>query len=157
VIDKRVIIGEGTKIWNPELVNIYGEVEIGKNCNIGSFVEISGRVIIGDNVRIGAFCFIPEGVMIEDDCFIGPACVFTNDKYPPSKSKDQWLSTRVHKSAALGARCVILPGVIIGERAMVGAGTCVNKNVAPGWRVVGNPMRRIIMPVPLGGAIKEAV
>jgi len=139
-------IGKNSKIWNPELVNIYGEVVIGDNCNIGTFVEISGKVVIGDNVRIGAFCFIPEGVVIEDDCFIAPSCVFTNDLYPPSHRRE-WRKTLVKKGTMIGAGSIILPGVVIGEKAIVGAGTCVYQDVPDGQRVVGSPMRRMILPV----------
>ena len=57
-------IGKGTKIWQPDLVNIYGAV-IGEDCNIGAFVEIRQDVVIGDRVRIQAFVFIPEGTSRE--------------------------------------------------------------------------------------------
>jgi acetyltransferase-like isoleucine patch superfamily enzyme len=140
LVAKDVVIGLGTKIWNPQLVNIYGDCIIGSGCNIGSFVEIGPGVKIGDRVRIGAFTFIPEGITIEDDVFIGPGCVFTNDKYPPSHKKD-WLKTLVKKNASIGAGCVICPGVTIGEGAMVGAGTAVSKDVPAGSLVVGASMR----------------
>lgn len=123
-------IGKGTKIWHADLVNIYG-CTIGRDCNIGAFVEIGPGVVIGDRVRIAAKCFIPEGVFIEDDCFIGPGVIFTNDKYPPS-SKENWKKTRVCKGASIGAGAVILPGVTIGEGALVAAGSTVTRDVPAG-------------------------
>jgi UDP-2-acetamido-3-amino-2,3-dideoxy-glucuronate N-acetyltransferase len=135
-------IGKGTKIWHPEMTNIYGDCVIGENCNIGAFVEIGPGVVIGNNVRVGAHCFIPSGVIIHDDCFIGPGCVFTNDRYPPGH-KVNWESTVVLKGASIGAGCTILPGITIGTEASIGAGTVVTKDVPDGWRVIGNPMRRI--------------
>jgi UDP-2-acetamido-3-amino-2,3-dideoxy-glucuronate N-acetyltransferase len=142
MVSKTVTIGEGTVIWHCDQVNIYGNAIIGMHCNIGSFVEIGPGVKIGNNVRVGAHCFIPEGVTIEDHCFIGPGCVFTNDRYPPSH-RGKWELTFVGKGASIGAGCVILPGVRIGYEASIGAGTVVSKNVPDGWRVIGNPMRRI--------------
>ena len=127
---EEVLIGKGTKIWHPDLVNIYGNCVIGDECNIGAFVEIGPGVKIGNGVRIGAHCFI------------GPGCVFTNDRYPPG-SRDNWEKTTIKKGASLGAGCVILPGVIVGAKVSVGAGTVIAKDVPDGWRVIGNPMKRI--------------
>ncbi|HQM30694.1 MAG TPA: acyltransferase [Syntrophales bacterium] len=139
MVDKTCRIGEGTKIWHPELVNLYG-CRVGNNCNIGAFVEIGPGVVIGNNVRIAAHCFIPEGVIIEDDCFIGPRATFCNDKNPPS-SKDQWEGILVKRGASVGAHSVILPGVTIGEKARVGAGSVVTRDVPAGETVCGQPAK----------------
>jgi len=143
MISPESLIDKTAKIWHPELVNIYGDCQIGAFCNIGCFVEIGPGVIIGDNVSIGAFCFIPSGVMIENDCFIGPGVVFCNDKYPPGP-KDGWLPILVKTGAKIGAKVTILPGVTIGERTLVGAGSVVTKNLPPDIIVMGNPARRRI-------------
>ena len=87
MIKDDVKIGKGTKIFHPDLVNLYG-CEIGENCKIGAFVEIRKDVKIGNNVKIQAFVFIPEGVTIEDGVFIGPHVCFTNDKYPKAVKSD---------------------------------------------------------------------
>jgi acetyltransferase-like isoleucine patch superfamily enzyme len=140
---KDPIIHSATQIWHPHLCNIYGNCIIGAHCNIGAFVEIGPGVIIKDWVRIGAHCFIPEGVTIEEDCFVGPGTIFCNDRYPPG-GKEAWRPVLVRKKASIGAGSVILPGVEIGEGAMIGAGTVVTRNIPAGWRVVGNPARRIL-------------
>jgi len=139
-IKDDVEIGAGTKIWHPELVNIF-DTKIGKNCNIGAFVEISGATI-GDNVTIGAFCFICSGVVIEDDVFIGPKVAFTNDKYPPTP-KDEWeiIKTIVHKKASIGLGSIILPGCHIGQGAFIAAGSVVTTKIWPGAKVKGSPAR----------------
>lgn len=142
MISSEAQIGERTAIWHPDLVNIYGNCIIGNDCNIGAFVEIGPGVKIGSSVRIGAHCFLPEGVTIEDHCFIGPGCVFTNDRYPPGH-RGNWEPILVKRGASIGAGCVILPGVVIGIEASVGAGTVVIKDIPDSWRVIGNPMRRI--------------
>jgi acetyltransferase-like isoleucine patch superfamily enzyme len=137
-------IGKGTRIWHPELVNIYGAI-IGDDCNIGAFVEIRRNVYIGNRVRIQAFVFIPEGVVIEDDVFIGPHVCFTNDKYPASSTacSNEWncLSTIVKRGCSIGANSTILPGVTIETRTVIGAGSVVTKNVPRNVVCVGNPAR----------------
>lgn len=140
-------IGKNTKVYN--FVNLYG-CTIGSNCRVGSFTEIQQGVAIGNNVKIQSHAFICEGVTVEDDAFIGHHVVFTNDMYPRStnrsgklKEKENWklLKTVVRKGAAIGSNATILPGVIIGEHAMVGAGSVVVRDVPSYSTVVGNPAR----------------
>jgi len=142
LIDNDVVIGDGTKIWHPETSNIYGGGYIGKDCNIGTFVEIRSPRI-GSRCKIQAFVFIPEGVEIDDDVFIGPHVCFTNDKYPNAKDYGKFLRTHVKKGAAIGANATIICGVTIGKRASIGAGAVVTKDVPPGVTVVGNPAKEL--------------
>lgn len=128
------------KVWMP--CNIYPTADIGKDVSIGMFSEVGNNVIIGDRVRIGAGCFIPEGVIIEDDVWIGPHCIFSNDKYPPS-SKDQWQKTLVKKGARIGAGVCVLPGITIGENALVGMGSVVTKDVKDYGIWAGNPAKSL--------------
>lgn len=138
-IKEDVIIGEGTKIWYPELSNLYG-CRIGKNCNIGSHVMIADAAI-GDDCKIQSFTFIPKGVIIGDRVFIGPSVTFCNDKHPKAVGSWKLLTTVVEDGVSIGAGTVILPGIRIGEGAMVGAGTVVTRSVPAGVTVVGNPAR----------------
>ncbi|MFA7099482.1 MAG: acyltransferase [Eubacteriales bacterium] len=139
---KEPIIDATVNIWHKDKVNIYGDCKIGKNVNIGAFVEIGPGVEIGHDTSIAAFCFIPSGVKIGHNCFIGPRVTFTNDKYPPS-GEENWLKTAVLNKASIGAGSTILPGVIIGYDAKVGAGSVVTKNVPAGATVCGNPAKII--------------
>jgi UDP-2-acetamido-3-amino-2,3-dideoxy-glucuronate N-acetyltransferase len=122
-------IDRGTIIW-PNC-NIYPGAKIGKGCSIGQFCEIDEGVTIGNNVRIGAFTFIPGGVTIEDNCFIAPRVSFSNDKRPPSK-KDKWGKILIKKGAMIGMGSIVLPGVTVGENAVVGAGAVVTKDIPDG-------------------------
>ena len=138
IIDSE--IGEGTVVHDH--VNLY-KCEIGKNCKIDAYVYIEEGVKIGDNCRIRPFTFIPTGVTIEDDVFIGPNVTFTNDKYPRIKGEWKLLQTLVKNGASIGANSVILPGIIIGENSLVGAGSVVTRTVPDNCVVVGNPAKII--------------
>lgn len=127
------VLCSGAIIPQPDLVNIYG-CEIGEGTKVAAFVEIGTGVVIGRNCKIEAFAFIPYGVTIEDDVFIGPHVCFTNDKYPPSGKITR---THVKRGAAIGAGAVIVCGVTIGERAKIGAGAVLLRNVADDEVVVG--------------------
>ena len=136
----KVEIGEGTIIHDQ--VNLFG-CRIGENCKIDAFVYIEENVLIGNNCKIRPFVFIPTGVTIEENVYIGPHVTFTNDKYPKTRGEWKLLPTRIRRGASIGASSVILPGVTIGEDALVGAGSVVTKNVPRKAIVAGNPARII--------------
>lgn len=129
-------IGEGTNIWQYCVV-LEGAV-IGSNCNICSHCFIENDVTIGNNVTVKCGVQLWDGVEIEDDVFIGPNVTFCNDRYPKSRNKNFKLEkVVVKKGASIGANATILPGVTIGENAMVGAGALVTKDVDRDCKVIG--------------------
>jgi UDP-2-acetamido-3-amino-2,3-dideoxy-glucuronate N-acetyltransferase len=134
-------MGKNYKSWKPS--NIYRSARIGNGTNIGAFTEIGKDVKIGENCKIGSGAFIPEGVTIEDNVFIGPHVCFSNDLHPQATGEWCLTPTLVKKNAVLGLNATILPGVIIGEGARVGAGSVVVCNIPDGETWVGNPARRI--------------
>jgi acetyltransferase-like isoleucine patch superfamily enzyme len=143
----NVLVGEDVVIR--DFVNLYG-CTIGDGSRIGTFVEIQKGVVIGQNCKIQSHSFICEGVTIEDGCFIGHGVMFTNDRRPRAINDDGSLQTEadwtleettVRKGASIGTGATILPGVTIGEHALVGAGAVVTGDVPPGVTVVGNPAR----------------
>jgi acetyltransferase-like isoleucine patch superfamily enzyme len=131
-------IGKGTKVWQ-FVVILKGSV-IGKNCNICAQTLIEGDVIIGDRVTVKSGVQLWNGTRVEDDVFIGPNVTLTNDPYPRSKEyPEQFSGVVIKRNASIGANATLLPGVCIGEGAMVGAGAVVVKDVPAHAVVVGNP------------------
>ena len=121
-------IGQDTKIW--QFCIVLEKAVIGKNCNICANVLIENDVIIGDNVTVKSGVQLWDGLYIEDNVFIGPNVTFTNDLYPRSKQyPEKFLQTVVKKGASIGANAPFLPGITIGENAMIAAGSIVTKDV----------------------------
>ncbi len=116
---------------------------IGDDVSIGSNSTIEPDNKIGNHVRIHSSCFM-ESVTIEDSVFIGPGVVFTDDLHPPCpRYKDCTGGARVKKFAKIGANSTILPGVLIGENALIGSGSVVIKDVPKNSVVAGNPAKKI--------------
>lgn len=121
-------IGEGTKIW--QYCVVLPRAVIGSNCNICSHVFIENDVKVGNNVTVKCGVQLWDGVELEDNVFIGPNVTFCNDKYPKSGNKNFKLEkVIVKKGASIGANATILPGVTIGENALIAAGSVVTKDV----------------------------
>jgi acetyltransferase-like isoleucine patch superfamily enzyme len=151
-----VHLGKHTQVY--DFVNLYG-CEIGDYSKVGTFVEIQRGAKVGRYCKISSHSFICEGVTIEDKVFIGHHVVFINDLYPEATNGDGTLQiasdwqlrpTLVKKGASIGSGAVILCDVTIGERAVVGAGSVVTRDVPPYSIVAGNPARviRFLEPKP---------
>jgi UDP-2-acetamido-3-amino-2,3-dideoxy-glucuronate N-acetyltransferase len=133
-------VGEGTRIW--AFAHILAGVTIGRDCNICDHTFIETGVVIGDRVTVKCGVQLWSGITVEDDVFIGPNATFTNDNFPRSKRyqpPDRIPRTVIKSCASVGANATILPGITVGERAMIGAGTVVTRDVPPDTIVVGNP------------------
>ena len=133
-------IGQNTRVWQFSVV-LEG-ARIGENCNICAHTLIEGDVIIGDNVTVKSGVFLWDGTRIEDGVFIGPNATFTNDLFPRSKAyPDAFRGITVSQGASIGANATLLPGITIGEFALVGAGAVVTGDVPAGAIVAGNPAK----------------
>jgi len=147
-IASTVRLGRNVVIHHPNLVNLYG-CEVGDETKIGAFVEIQKNATIGARCKISSHTFICEGVDIEDEVFVGHGVMFINDPYPRAttegvlQTQADWtvVPTRVRRGASLGSGAVIMCGVTIGERALVGAGAVVTHDVPADAVVAGVPAR----------------
>lgn len=135
IISEGVRVGKRTKIWH--YANILRSVTIGDDCMIGAWVQIDPGVRIGNRVRVQPQCIISTSD-IEDDVFIGAATTITNALYPPSK---RFARSKIGKKAVILSNVIMLPGVNVGDDAVVGSGSVVTKDVPPGIVVFGNPAR----------------
>jgi len=142
-----VKLGERVKIY--AFTNLYGCV-IGDDVKIGTFVEIQKGARVGSRCKISSHSFLCEGVTLEDEVFIGHSVTFINDRFPRAtadggalQTEADWncVPTLVKRGASIGSGSTILCGVTVGERAIVGAGSVVTKDVPPGAVVAGNPAR----------------
>ncbi len=142
-------IGQGTRVW--AFSHVMQGASVGQECNVGEHCFIEAGARVGNRVTIKNGNMLWEGIVVEDGVFVGPNVFFTNDRYPRSPRLEQaqaryddhaWLvSTSVQRGASLGAGAVIVPGVTIGEFAMVGAGSVVTRDVPAHSLVIGNPAR----------------
>lgn len=130
-------------------VNLYG-CSIGDETFVGPFVEVQRGATIGSRCKIQSHTFVCDGVHIGDGVFVGHGVMFLNDRLPRAVTETGELAgasdwtleeTFVRDGAAIGSGAVILPGITIGERALIGAGAVVTKDVAPGATVAGVPAR----------------
>lgn len=142
-----VKLGPGVRL--SKFINLYG-CAIGENTKIGAFVEVQKNATIGKNCKISSHTFLCEGVTIEDNVFIGHSVTFINDSFPRATGPDGHLQTEkdwkvertlVKNGASIGSGSTILANVVIGENAIVGAGSVVTKDVPANAIVAGNPAK----------------
>ena len=142
-----VKLGQGVRL--AKFINLYG-CEIGDETKIGAFVEIQKNASVGRRCKISSHTFICEGVTIEDYVFIGHGVTFVNDSYPRATTPTGELQTEadwkvertvIKTGASIGSGATILSNVTIGERAIVGAGSVVTRDVPADVIVAGNPAR----------------
>jgi UDP-2-acetamido-3-amino-2,3-dideoxy-glucuronate N-acetyltransferase len=146
-----VRLGDGVKIFQPDLVNLYG-CAIGSETKVGAFVEIQKNATVGARCKISSHTFICEGVTIEDEVFVGHGVMFINDLYPRATNENGSLQTEanwrvvetlVKRRASIGSNATVLAGITIGERALVGAGAVVSRDV-PDFAIVAGVPARVI-------------
>lgn len=157
LVGKKAQIGEKTRIW--AFVNIQDGAVIGAGCNICDGCFIEKGAVIGNHVTLKNGIAVFDGIVLEDDVFCGANCAFINDRYPRSHRKDSWAleKTLVKKGATIGTNATILCGIVIGEYAVVGAGSVVTKDVAAHTIVVGNPAKVMGFACQCGRTLQDSL
>ncbi len=153
-VDDGVIIGANTKIWH--FSHILSGSNIGENCSFGQNCVVGPKVNIGNGVKVQNNISIYEGVEVEDDVFLGPSMVFTNVINPRAfiVRKEEFKKTLLKKGCSIGANATVICGVTIGEYALIGSGSVVNKDVKPYALMVGVPARQIGWVSKAGNTLK---
>lgn len=146
-IASDVKLGKGVRIF--AFTNLYG-CELGDDVKVGTFVEIQKGAKIGNRCKISSHTFICEGVTLEDEVFIGHNVTFVNDLFPRAtnaggglQTEADWkcIPTLVKRGASIGSGATLLCGITVGERALIGAGSVVTRDVPDDAVVAGNPAR----------------
>ncbi|HEX6976221.1 MAG TPA: WxcM-like domain-containing protein [Vicinamibacterales bacterium] len=137
---ESALVGKGTRVW--AFAHVLPGARIGADCNICDHVFIENDVTLGDRVTVKSGVQLWDGLRVGDDVFIGPNATFSNDKYPRSKQYQRTvLQTHLGAGCSVGAGAVVLPGLRVGVRAMIGAGSVVTHDVPARAIVSGNPAR----------------
>lgn len=140
LVDEGAIIGSRTRIW--AFAHVLSGAVIGMDCNICDHTFVEGKVRIGNRVTLKCGVYLWDGLVLEDDVFVGPCVAFTNDVRPRSRQHhEHYPTTLLRQGCSIGANATILPGLTIGQWAMVGAGSVVTRDVPDFALVVGNPGR----------------
>lgn len=135
VIGARVNTGHGAMIREDNV--------IGDDCSIGTNAVLEPGNRVGHRTRIHSQCFL-EHVTLGERVFLGPGVVFTDDPHPMCpRYLECVLGATVEADVSIGGNATILPGVRIGAGSLIGAGSTVTRDVAPGTVVAGNPARQV--------------
>ena len=115
--------------------------EIGDDVVVGITSELAPGNKIGNGVKIHSGCFM-ELVTMGDCCSLGPNTVFLDDPHPRCPRYDECVGgAKVGKNVAFGGNVTVLPGIVIGDECLVGAGAVVTRNIPSGSVVAGNPAK----------------
>lgn len=139
----------GKSVMIADLATVREHVTIGTATIIGRGVAVENHVTIGARCKVETGAYVTALSSIGDDCFIAPEVTFTNDQFM-GRTEKRFLfhkGVTMERGARIGANATILPGLTIGEDAVVGAGSVVTRNVPQRMTVFGSPAR-IMRPVP---------
>jgi len=161
-VEAGATLGTGTRVWHQ--AHVRKGASIGARCIVGKGAFVDMDVTIGDDAKLQNYACVYHGVTLGRGVFVGPHAVFTNDLRPratdpefrPLRDGDWEVGvTTVGDGAAIGANATILPGVAIGEWAMIGAAAVVTRDVPPYALVVGTPARTVGWVCRCGGRVAE--
>ena len=135
-------LGNGSVAWGP--CHVGKEAVIGANCSVGALAHVGSEAILGDGVRVQGGAYVASICELGDNVFIGPNATLLNDRHPPSRDRGKWLPVIVESGAVIGGGATILPGVTIGQHAVVAAGAVATKDI-PSGEVWGGVPAKFLM------------
>jgi acetyltransferase-like isoleucine patch superfamily enzyme len=158
IIELELIIGDGAIIRSGSVIYLGSRIgrglETGHNViiregnKLGDYVKVWSNTVIdydskiGNNVKIHCNCYIAQLTVIEDDVFIAPGVMIANEKYPTGVFNSERIKGPIIKQGAkIGIGAIIMPGVVIGENSLIGAGSLVTKDIPSGTVAYGVPAR----------------
>jgi len=154
-IGKNAVIRSGTILYCDVIIGddfqtghnvmIREKTRIGDRVAVGTGTVVEGHSVIGNDVSLQSMVFIPTDTRIGDHVFIGPNAILTNDRYPPT-GIGGLKGPVIRNGAAIGANATLLPGVCIGEGALVAAGTVVTRDVPDHMLAIGSPAKITSLP-----------
>ena len=147
VLSAGVALGDDCVVG--DLATVRERVMVGEAVVIGRGVCVENDCTIGARTKIQTNAYITAHCTLEDDVFIAPCVITTNDNFMGRTEKRFALvkGATVRRGARVGGGATLLPGVVVGEEAFVGAGALVLRDVPPHTLVVGSPAR-VLREVP---------
>ena len=135
----RIDLSDDSVAWQP--CHIGKGAIIGSKCSIGALAHIGSEAVLGDRVRVQGGAYIANECIVWDDVFIGPNATLLNDKYPPSRDATKWAPVIVEARAVIGGGATVLPGVKVGENAVLAAGAVLTRDLPSDEVWAGNPAK----------------
>ena len=144
VLYSGVRLGAGSQTGHHAVVR--EDTRIGEGSVLGTAVTVEDHTVIGRHVLVQTAAYVTGHMVVEDFVFVGPCCVTANDQrmlHRRPGAREHLEGPRLAWGCRIGAGAVLLPGVIVGREALVGAGAVVVHDVPDFAVVVGNPARVI--------------
>jgi acetyltransferase-like isoleucine patch superfamily enzyme len=131
------------KVLMADLCTVRENVTIGRGTIVGRGVTVENFCTVGRYCKLESECYITAYSKLEDRVFVAPGVVTSNDNYVGRTAErfKHFKGVTVRRGGRIGAGSVILPGIVIGEDALVAAGSVVTKDVPPRTIVLGQPAR----------------
>jgi UDP-2-acetamido-3-amino-2,3-dideoxy-glucuronate N-acetyltransferase len=148
VIAAGAVVAAGARIGHGAFIGDQAHVReravVGEEAAIGRGSQVDFDVTVGARVRVQSACYLAARSVVEDDVFIAPGVITTNDRHASRHGSDYGLEgVLLRRACRIGGGAVLLPGVEVGQEALVAAGAVVTADVPERAVVMGVPARQV--------------